>query len=122
MKWLLFCCLVLVPVVIGCETKSKAKAEARAAFIAGQQQAQAAMLSQEPSVWVAGNVKTPMIPWTKDLTLVKAILTAQYQGVGDPGQISVRRGRQPPIIVDPRKLLQGEDMPLQAGDRIEIRP
>lgn len=123
MKWLMVWCLVMVLVGSGCvETKSKAKAEARAAFISGQQQAEAAMQSQEPSVWVVGNVKTPLVPWTQDLTLAKAILMAEYRGTGDPGQITVRRAGQAPIVVDPKKLLQGEDMPLQAGDRVEIRP
>lgn len=106
----------------GCVTKSKAKAEARTAFISGQKQAEAAMQSQEPSVWVVGNVKTPLIPWTQQLTLAKALLAAQYQGVGDPSQINIRRGAQPPINVNPQRLLQGEDIPLQAGDRVEIRP
>ncbi len=116
-------CLLMAFVGAGCvETKSKADAQAHAAYVAGQRQAAASMQSREPSVWVVGNVKTPLIPWTKDLTLARAILTAQYQGAGDPNQIIIQRNGQPPINFDPSKLLQGEDLPLQAGDRIEISP
>jgi hypothetical protein len=78
--------------------------------------------AQSSSVWVVGNVKTPNIPWTADLTLSQALIAAEYQGQGDPGQITVFRSGQPPIRVTANELLQGQDMPLEAGDRIDIRP
>ena len=69
-----------------------------------------------------GNVKTPVIPWTDDLTLVKALILADYQGRGDPGQIVVIRKGQPSIYVSAEQLFNGYDLPLEAGDRIQIRP
>ena len=113
--------LTLFLVVSGCTTKSKANAQARAAFLAGQARGMAAQ-SQEPSVWIVGNVRRPVIPWTDDLTLAKALIEADYQGFGDPIQITVLRNGQPPVNINPKELLQGQDLPLAAGDRIEIRP
>lgn len=123
MKSLMVCSLCLAAALVGagCTTNAKAKSQARAAFRAGQQQAAASEV-REHSVWVLGNVKTPLIPWTDDLTLRKALLAAEYQGKGDPGQITIRRKGQSPINIDPKSLLQGEDVPLQAGDQVEITP
>src|SRR5262249_27143686 len=56
----------------GCVTKAAAKAQAREAFVAGQQQAMARMPqnapTQGPSITVIGPVKNGLIPWTEDLT------------------------------------------------------
>jgi hypothetical protein len=112
---------LLLLALAGCTTKSKANAQARAAFLAGQARGMAAQ-PQEPSVWIVGSVRRPVIPWTDDLTLAKALVEAEYQGFVDPSQITVLRNGQPPIIINPRELLQGHDWPLAAGDRIEIRP
>lgn len=120
MKQLLaWCCLVAL-LTPGCVSKSKSEAQARAAYLQGQREAMA--LAKSPSVWVIGNVKSPAVPWTADLTLTKAIVTAEYRGSHDPSEIIVTRQGQPPLHVRPQQLLQGQDMPLQAGDQIEIRP
>jgi hypothetical protein len=105
----------------GCTTKSKAKAEARAAFAAGQQQAVMRMQqNQTPSVTVHGAVRNPLIPWTEGLTVTKAIVAAEYFGRKDPAEIIVVRRAQA-FRVDPKLLLQGTDPPLEAGDIMEIR-
>jgi hypothetical protein len=114
-------CLLLPVLAAGCESKSRAKAEARAAYFAGQQQGMA-MQAGADSVWIVGDVKTPVIPWTDDLTLAKAIIAAEYQGLGDPSQIVLRRSGRPPYFVSPRQLLSGYDLPLKPGDHIEVRP
>ena len=104
----------------GCTTKAKARAEARAAFLAGQQQGMMRMQqSQNPSVTVQGAVKVPMVPWTEDLTVAKAIVAAEYYG-NDPREIIlVRQGVANRI--DPKQLLTGQDPPLQPGDILEVR-
>jgi hypothetical protein len=61
-----------------------------------------------------------VVPWTEDLTLAKALMAAEYQSRRNPRQIIILRGGQT-IPVDPNLLLNGEDVPLQAGDRVEIR-
>jgi hypothetical protein len=118
-KWIV-CALLAFLVLAGCTTKSKSKAQAQAAFLAGRQQAMATE-SQGPSVQVVGDVKTHIIPWTDDLTLAKALVAAEYQGFGDPSLITVVRNGEP-ITLNPKVLLGGKDLPLEAGDRIEIHP
>ena len=118
----LLCVLVVAATAAGCVTKSKADAQAREAFQAGQREAQMRMAQQPqvPGVTVLGEVKNHAIPWTEDLTLAKAIIAAGYSGRTDPTDIVIIRdgkGTQ----VNPQKLLGGEDVPLQAGDVVTIR-
>jgi hypothetical protein len=117
------CCFALTALLglTGCTTKSKARAEARAAFAAGQQQAMMHMQqNQTPNVTVHGAVRNPLIPWTEGLTVAKAVVAADYFGRKDPAEIIVvRRGQA--FRVDPKLLLQGTDPPLEAGDIMEIR-
>ena len=107
---------------VGCTTQAKARAKAQAAFMAGQQQAWVQFQQTNPnSVRVLGPmVRQPMLQWTYTLTLGEAIVAAGYQGP-DPRAIIVVRGGQA-IPIDPKKLLAGEDLPLQPGDTVEIRP
>jgi hypothetical protein len=73
-----------------------------------------------PSVTIVGEVSNPMITWTADLTLAKAIVAAGYHGSVDPNEILiVRQGKA--MSYDPKNLLNGEDVPLEPNDTIEIR-
>lgn len=110
---------VAIVLVSGCETKSKARLQQQAAFIAGEQQAMAQAQAGK-SVRVTGDVQNSTLPWTEDLTLAKAIVDADYRGLRDPKKIVVRRLNQPPIVIAPRQLLQGGDMTLQPGDVVQI--
>ena len=121
MKQLLIYCSLMLLAGAGCVSKSKADAQARAAYLAGQNQG-LSMAAQGPSVWVIGNVKTPVVPWTQDLTLAKALIAAEYQGTKDPREIVVQHKGMEPLHLRAQQLLEGQDMPLQAGDRVEIRP
>lgn len=106
----------------GCTTRSKARAEAQAAFAAGQQQAYTQMLqAQRTNIRVLGPVRNPEIPWADGLTLGQVIAAADCTFENDPKVISVirQRGRIP---VDPSILLQGRDVPLEPGDTVEIQP
>src|SRR5258708_1516368 len=109
--------------VAGCVSKNKAQAQAQAAFVAGQRQAlqivQQAQL-RGPTITVVGEVNNPTIPWTTDLTLAKALIAADYRGSSDPTEILIaRQGKA--ISYDPKKLLHGEDVPLQPNDIIQIK-
>jgi len=120
MKTLLILTLALP--LCGCTTKSKAKAQAQAAFAAGQQQAYAQMQqAQRTSIRVLGPVRNPEIAWTDGLTLAQAIAAANCTFEHDPKAISIirQRGRVP---IDPKILLQGQDVPLEPGDTVEIHP
>jgi len=103
----------------GCVTKAKAREQAKQAFMAGQQSAMMRMSQpQKPVVTFIGQVQTPSIAWTEGLTLARAIVNAGYMGK-DPKQILIVRGGQA-VPVDPKQLLNGEDVPLQSGDLIQI--
>jgi hypothetical protein len=118
--------LILVVALGGCVSKSKANAQARAAYMAGQQQAMARMqqtqtLGQGPCVTVNGEVRNRVVPWTQGLTLAKAVIAADYYGAKDPGQlIIVHNGIA--SRVDPKQLLSGVDIPLQPGDIVQLVP
>jgi hypothetical protein len=106
----------------GCVSKSKAQAQAREAFLAGQQQALERMQAQAsgPTVTFIGEVKNRLIPWTADLTLARALIAADYYGAIDPRAIVVIRNRQQ-TTYDVKKLLQGDDILLEPRDIVEVR-
>ncbi len=128
--WLLLthlCCLLLAAVAFGgCVSKGKADARAKAAFMAGQQQALANMQQAQaqalgPSVTVNGEVRNRVVPWMEGMTLAKALLAADYYGADDPGQIFVVRNGVA-TRVEARQLLTGADIPLQPGDIVQLMP
>ena len=111
---------VLAIAITGCTTKSAAKAQAQAAYSAGQQQALERALQSRNSVTILGPVRNPLVPWTEDLTLAKVLVAADYYPKTNPREIFiVRQGRALPVDVN--HLLGGEDVPLQAGDVVNIR-
>ncbi len=115
-------CLLLAALVItGCTSKTEAKAREHAAFVAGQQEVLLRLQqARDTNVTVIGPVRNPVVSWTEDLTLAKALVAAGYQSQRNPRQIVILRGGQA-IPVDPTQLLNGEDVPLQAGDRVEVK-
>ena len=116
----LLCLLILTTLTSGCTTKSSANAAARSAYSAGQQQTMERMLQTRNNVTVMGPVRNPLVPWTQDLTLARALVASDYYGKANPREIVIVRSGQP-MPVDPKQLLAGEDVPLEAGDVIHIR-
>ena len=114
--------LLIVLALSGCTSRSKAGAQARAAFAAGQQQAFAQTLeAQRTNIRVVGNVRHPEVPWADGLTLAQAIVAADCFDRRDPRQVVlIRRAERIPL--DPKILLRGDDVPLEPGDTIEIHP
>ena len=117
------CLAVSAGSLAGCVTKSKADAQARAAYLAGQQAAFMQLREQprpELSVTFVGPVNHPNVKWLPGLMLSQAILNAGYSVPTDPKSIVIRRnGGEIPF--DPKRLLAGEDFPLQPGDVVELR-
>ena len=115
--------MLLVAVALGgCVSKGKANAQARAAFMAGQQQAMARMQqAQVPSVTINGEVRNHVVPWTEWLTLANAVLAADYCGAKDPGQLLIVHNGIATHF-DPKQLLSGVDIPLQPGDIVQLVP
>lgn len=115
----LFGALALALAATGCVSKSKADAQARAAYFAGQQAAYQSMGGAMTDVVILGNVQKHEVPWVEGLTLVQALATANYLGAHDPQDIMVKRnGVQ--IEMNPKDLLNGKDMDLKAGDQILV--
>jgi len=115
--------LPLALALSGCVTKATAQAQARAAFLAGQQQALERMQQTQargPSVTFVGEVKNNLVPWTAGLTLARGIVAAEYCGSGDPKEIVITRDGQQ-IRIEAKQLLSGNDVPLQPRDVVEIR-
>lgn len=125
---LLFLLLLLLgsatSLLMGCVSKAAARAQAHAAYAAGQQEAlartQQAQQASGPTITLNGEVTIPVIPWTPEMTLARALVAAEYHGPPEPGDILiVRTGRA--IRIDPKQLLNGQDVPLLPGDIIDIR-
>ena len=115
------CLLVLLVGISGCTTKAKAKADAKAAYVAGQQQAVANMQPRPPTVSIFGQVRNQTLNWTEDLTLSKAIVLAEYLSNKNPRAILIIRNNQT-MYIDPRLLIKGDhDPPLEPGDVVELR-
>jgi hypothetical protein len=105
----------------GCVSKARHEEEVKKAFLAGQSEATMRMqrnLGQ--SITVQGQVRQSFIPWTREMTLAKAILAADYFGTQDPKEITIiRDGEELPVDVD--RLLAGEDYPVVPGDTVRIK-
>jgi len=115
---------VLIAVSLcGCVTRSEADARVRAAYLAGQRNALAAMPAgqhTDTSVFIIGPVQKSEIPWVEGLTLTQAIATANYTGRDNPKEITLTRNGVM-VNVDPNDLLNGHVIPLEAGDTIILR-
>jgi hypothetical protein len=121
------CCLLIAALALsGCVSKSKADARAKAAFMAGQQQAIANMQKAQaqaagPCVTVNGEVRNRIVPWIEGMTLAKALLAADYYGATDPGEILIVHNGVA-TRVEARQLLTGVDIHLQPGDIVQLMP
>lgn len=109
----------------GCTTKSTARLEAQNAFLAGQnealrQQLQKQQSQQGPSVTVQGAVQYHQVPWVAGMTLAQAVATAGYVGQDAPTKIILTHNGQS-ATMDANILFSGKDIPLEAGDIIELR-
>ena len=107
--WLLFLAAALL-ICVGCQTTSPTPVPAAVS---------------EPefiphSVIVKGNVLHPVLPWTEDLTVTRAIVQADYIGLRRPYTISImRQGER--LFVDPARLMLGIIDPWhEAGDILEL--
>ena len=122
MRMLLSTVLLLALALSGCTTKSKALAQSRGAFIAGQQRgfAQAQAQATSTNVTFLGDVRNRSVEWVEELTLTQAIVAAEYIHARDPSSITItRQGRK--YEVSPKRLLKGQEDPyLEPGDVVEL--
>ena len=106
----------------GCTTQSRARMEARDAYLAGQNAAlQPAQSSTGmPGVTIIGPVQNRNIPWIAGMTLLQALATADYQDARGPKEIIITRDGESATL-NPSVLFDGSVVPLEAGDIIELR-
>lgn len=121
----LICVLALVfsmaALLSSCTTKSVARANAHEAFLEGQNAAlRQQQAAQTPGVMIVGPVQNPQVPWVAGLTLAQAIAMANYLDSRAPKQIIITRDGESATL-DPKVLLNGTDVPLEAGDVVELR-
>jgi len=105
-------------VITSCTTRSSAEKRAREAFIQGQMLAQTQSAPQ--IVTIRGDVMNPTIPYTKDLTLARALLAARWRGIREPSFITIIRGEESFKLKTRDFFSAGEDLPLEAGDIIVL--
>ena len=112
--------LLIATSFCGCVSRSQARAQVQAAYLAGQNDALAKMAAdQRTSVFIVGPVQKSEVPWMEGLTLAQAIATANYTGHRNPKEITItRQGEQ--VSINPKDLLNGHVVPLEPGDTITI--
>jgi uncharacterized membrane protein len=113
-----FVILLLALAATGCTSRSKARANAQNAFLAGQN---AALRQQQAAgVTMVGPVQNPQVPWVVGLTLAQAVATANYIGAQEPKRIIITRQGESAAL-DAKVLFNGTHIPLEIGDVIELR-
>ena len=121
-SWVLAASVVAVIFTTGCTTKSAARLKAQNAFLAGQNEAlRQSAAAQFNGVTVLGAVQRSQVPWVVGLTLAQAIATANYTGDVAPKHIIITRQGESAAL-DANVLLNGTDIPLEAGDVVELGP
>jgi hypothetical protein len=88
----------------------------------GAQNQAAPTKGQGAAVTVIGDVSHKVIPWEDGLTLMRAYAMSGYRGFIPPSQLGIVRKKEMPMYMDFQKLDGGQDMLLEPGDTIEIRP
>ena len=124
MRITVICSALLMLLAAGCVTKSEAQRQAHEAYLTGQNQALtgAANGPKNPTapIIVIGQVDNNTVPWSDDLTLANALISANYQLKTGPSKITITRDGQT-FPVNVRDFLKGgNDIPLQPGDRIDL--
>lgn len=109
--------LLLAALLCGCKTKQQRGATPPPVYMPHGAQMQQ---QQQLAVFVRGDVRNPVVPWSEDLTLARAILAAEYVGRFDPHSINLIRGSRSRRF-STAMLLAGADTDLEPGDIIEIR-
>jgi hypothetical protein len=114
--------LTVVLAATGCTTQTHSRAAAQAAFLAGQNEVLRQQLAaQSLSVTVVGAVQCPQVAWVQGLTLVQAVATAKYIGQAEPKTIIITHDGETATL-DASVLFSGANIPLDAGDTVELRP
>jgi len=113
--------LALACLPAGCTTRSKARANADAAFHAGQQRAMIQAHAEQNGITFTGPVLRRIVPWTEGITLAEVIAAAQWSGLGDPQLVIVTRGSGR-VEMTPAEVLAAAQFLMEPGDKVEMLP
>jgi hypothetical protein len=112
--------IVLVLSAAGCVSRSQSRLESQNAFLAGQNAALQKQLAQYSGITFIGAVQNTQVPWVAGLTLAQAVATANYIGQDEPRAVIITRQGESAVL-DANVLFNGKDIPLEAGDIVELR-
>jgi len=118
--WLLLMAL-LATGTAGCTTRSHAKADAQAAFEAGQRCAFQEVGARQNGISFRGPVLHPVVTWTEGITLGTAMAAAGWRHAADPQLIILVRGSET-FEMTPKEALEAASFPLEQGDVVEMIP
>jgi hypothetical protein len=104
----------------GCVSRSQSRLESQNAFLAGQNAELRQRLAQYNGITFIGAVQNTQVPWVAGLTLAQAVVTANYVGQDEPRAVVITR-KGDSAVLDASVLFSGKDIPLEAGDIVEIR-
>jgi hypothetical protein len=105
----------------GCTSNPKARAQADAAYRAGQLQAVRNEDARKRGIVFTGPISNSLIPWTEGLTLAQAIAAAGWNAKTDPRLIILTRGNEV-VTMTPQQALEAADEPMQPGDHVDMLP
>ena len=112
--------LIFAFVASGCMSKSRSRLESQNAFLAGQNAALKQQLAQYNGITFIGAVQNAQVPWVAGLTLAQAVATANYIGQNEPKAVIITHQGESAVL-DASVLFSGKDIPLEAGDIVELR-
>jgi hypothetical protein len=112
--------LMLALAAGGCVTRSHSRLESQNAYLAGQNAALLQQLAQYKGITFIGAVQNAQVPWVAGLTLAQAVATANYIGQSEPRAIIITHQGESAVL-DAAVLFSGKDIPLEAGDIVELR-
>jgi len=113
--------LLAVAVLAGCTSRSKARAEARAAFESGQNRAFMEVGARQNGVSFRGPVVNPVIPWAEGITLGQAMAAAGWRHPSDPQIVIISRGSDT-FEMTAQEALAAAEFQLHQGDLVEMHP
>ena len=117
--------LLAAMLAAGCTTKADAQRKAQDAYLRGrmieaQQAEQQRQQAATPAVTVLGEVRNQIVPWIEGITLPQAIASAQYTGARQPKAVILRHGNEAARFDIQFILQNGQAIPLEPGDVIEL--
>jgi hypothetical protein len=123
MRWLCLGTMAVATLVAGtgCTSSARSRAQADAAFRAGQEQSLRNEEARKRGIAFTGPVRSSLVPWTEGMTLGQAIAAAGWNTKGDPRLIILTRGTEV-VTMTPQQALEAAVEPVHPGDHVDMLP